>query len=149
MSKDDNPQVKPPLRMSFSSDLQCALEQLGQFVEEAGHKYCLSIRDTFQWRMILEELITNTINYGFSGGTGDKIEVELLAIDDDVCRIRYIDDAPPFDSSAEHVPEELAKTEAMGFGGMGLDFVRQMADSFEYQHENGLNCITIIKRRNN
>lgn len=142
-----NPQGKLLLKVSFSTDLQCALEQLGVFVESISQKRSLSPRDQFQWHLILEELITNTINYGFLGKSDGVIEVEFFVAEDGGCHVCYRDNGPPFDSSAKQVPEELAKTEAIGFGGMGLGLVSQMADNFKYQRENGFNNISIIKNR--
>lgn len=135
--------------LQLSTDLTSALKELKAAMQQLKARWQLSDRDHFQLRMLLDELVTNTISHGFASGIGSYIEIEIGLSVDRVCSIVYADDGPQFDSVSKDVQEGLAGTEKMGFGGVGLSLVKQMVDQIEYRYEDGRNIIELAKQVKN
>ena len=100
----------------------------------------------FTVRLILEELVLNAVDYG----TDDKsTEVELhLTSDEDRVRIVVFDNGVPFNPLEESpVPDLDASAEDRKVGGLGVHFIKTMADSATYERLEGRNRMTIVKLR--
>ena len=82
----------------------------------------------------VEELFTNTVDHGFRAESDLPVTLALAA-DGGGITLRYVDRAPPFDTS--RVPD-LAP-EAEHIGGYGLKVVQTMASAFRYRFANGAN----------
>ena len=97
-------------------------------------------------RLILEELVLNAVSYG----TEDKsTEVSLqLTSNDDEVRIQLSDNGRPFNPFEESPAPDLdAKVEDRRVGGLGVYFVKTMADSTAYERVDGRNRLTVVKLR--
>lgn len=115
----------------------CAVHELG---DDVAHAVTLA----------LDELLTNTITYGFPEGSGGdgaespRIEVMLsLAADCLTARIR--DTGLPFDPSAAPEPDLEADIDDRPIGGLGVHLVREMMDSLAYQRLDGVNEVTLTR----
>ena len=100
----------------------------------------------FTVRLILEELVLNAVHYG----TDDKsTEIGLhLTSDEDQVRIVVSDNGVPFNPLEESpVPDLEASVEDRKVGGLGVYFIKSMADSATYERLEGRNRMTIVKLR--
>ena len=100
----------------------------------------------FTVRLILEELVLNAVDYG----TDDKsTEVRLhLTSDQERVRIVVSDNGVPFNPLAETPTPDLdAAAEDRTVGGLGVHFIKTMADSATYERLEGRNRMTIVKLR--
>jgi serine/threonine-protein kinase RsbW len=90
----------------------------------------------------LDELLTNTIDYGFAGrahGKGEaSIEVELRA---DRVSLRLTDDGRPFDPFSVPPPPPVPDA----IGGLGIHLVRELMDEVSYQRREGRNVVVVTK----
>jgi len=91
-----------------------------------------------------DELLNNTIAYGFAGrGAGEvRIEVELRA--DRVCAT-LSDDGRPFNPLEMAAPDTALSVEARRVGGLGIHLVRRMMDEVGYQRRADRNVVTLAK----
>jgi len=123
-----------------------ALKKLEAGLNVFSEKAQISKRDHYQLRLVLDELVTNTVSYGFASkmGTGISITVALQA--DGLCEIVYTDDAPRFDIQAQPIPPEKRSTEEAGFGGFGISLVMQIMNNVTYSYNDGKNVIRMNKR---
>jgi anti-sigma regulatory factor (Ser/Thr protein kinase) len=95
--------------------------------------------------IVLDELLHNTIVYGFAGRKGGEVtvEVELLA---DRVSVTLSDDGRPFDPFGRAAPDTTLSVDERRIGGLGIHLVRQMMDEVSYQRRAGRNVVVLAKR---
>ncbi len=94
--------------------------------------------------LCLEELVSNTILYGYQGVAGE-IEISIDRCGNTL-EIHYCDYAPPFDPFTEVPPPNLeASLEDRAIGGLGIHLIRQMMDRIQSWHTPEGNRIHLIK----
>jgi len=120
-----------------------ALEEIATFVDSFVASTGLGDQESFDLNLIIEELFTNMVKYNPEGThpvsvrldrKGDELVVCLT--DTDVERFD-ITESPPVDTT---LPLEARK-----IGGLGLHFIRQIADRITYEYENRNSRITVVK----
>ncbi|KTQ97348.1 hypothetical protein NS226_05135 [Aureimonas ureilytica] len=94
--------------------------------------------------LVLDELLTNTVSYGFPDNGWHEILVGLDVAPGriDLC-VR--DDGRAFDPLQVPEPELDAELEDRQVGGLGIHFVREVADEVSYERERGWNVLTVTK----
>lgn len=99
-------------------------------------------------QIALDELLSNTIEYGFAGrsegeGEGEaSVEVELRP---DRVTLRLTDDGRPFDPFAVAAPDPALAAEQRRIGGLGIHLVRGLMDEVSYQRRKGRNVVVLTK----
>ncbi len=102
----------------------------------------------YQVDLVLEELIVNTVNYGYDDDARHEIEVTLTS-DEDVFTVEIIDDGHAFNPLKDAPEPDLdAGIEDRPIGGLGIHLMRVMMDDVHYRREQNKNYLTLIKRRN-
>jgi serine/threonine-protein kinase RsbW len=99
----------------------------------------------FAANLAIEEMVSNTIKYGYSDGLEHKIEIHLTLGASDL-EIEICDDGGPFDPFAHPTPRLLAPGERDKAGGLGIHFVRNVLDGFIYLRREGQNILRLTKR---
>jgi anti-sigma regulatory factor (Ser/Thr protein kinase) len=98
-------------------------------------------------RLVIEEIATNIVKYGYSDAHRDVIQLACAAADGQL-RVTIRDRGVPFDPR-DHAGPDLAGTDpaTRDVGGLGLYFVREFADELSYHHDpaSGWNELTVIK----
>ena len=118
-------------------------------VEDLGIREGWEAGLIFKVNLILDELATNIVSYGGTAGRrGPEIEIDILCREEEVV-IEIRDDGRPFNplNDAPPAPRIGGDTAAAPVGGLGLQLVKSMVDSLSYRHEDGLNQVTMIARR--
>lgn len=123
-----------------------ALKELETGLNVFGEKAQISKRDHYQLRLVLDELVTNTVSYGFTSKMGSGISITISLQADGLCEIVYTDDAPRFDILANPIPPEKRSTEEAGFGGFGISLVTQIMNDVTYSYKDGRNVILMKKK---
>ena len=123
------------------ADLGRLPAQLEAFAEQAG----LPPDVVMHIDIVLDELLANTISYGYPDGRTGTIRLNIRAADDEV-RIFIEDDGDAFDPLSLAAPDLEAELEDRQIGGLGVHFARTMMDQVDYQRTEGLNRITLIKQ---
>ena len=95
--------------------------------------------------LCLEELVANTIAYGYSDTAPHEIEVQLQC-DGAALAIDITDDGSPFDPTLAPVPDVDAALEDRPIGGLGIHLVRTLMDEVAYRRDGGLNRVRLRKR---
>ena len=91
--------------------------------------------------LVLEELITNTIEHGFGGECEAPIRVALWVSDAGI-EVSYEDAAPPFDPLAHAAGGQAAIQATLDdrpVGGLGIRLVDQLASAARYAREHDRN----------
>jgi serine/threonine-protein kinase RsbW len=120
------------------AELARLAEQVGDFL--AGH--AAPPGAAYKVGLALEELVTNTIKYGYDDRDRHEIEV-FLAWEPPQLVLRLEDDGHPFDPLAAPAPDTDAPLEARSVGGLGIHLVRRMADAFTYRRAGNRNRLEL------
>ena len=94
--------------------------------------------------LAIDELLTNTISYGYDDDNVHRIAL-TLRLEDDKLIVAIVDDGKAFDSSETPEPDIDAPLEERPIGGLGLFLVQQMMDSVEYRRSDAHNVLTLTK----
>jgi anti-sigma regulatory factor (Ser/Thr protein kinase) len=97
--------------------------------------------------LILEEAVTNVINYAFADlPPPHMIRVKLdIAIERIVAEV--VDNGRAFDPLARPEPDLSRPIEERDPGGLGILLMRRMTDRIEYRRSNGDNRLLLEKAR--
>jgi anti-sigma regulatory factor (Ser/Thr protein kinase) len=118
-------------RIAAQVEAFCAERGLGDEVAQAVN-------------LSLDELLTNTISYGYDDAAGHVIDVEL-ATDGDRLTVVLRDDARAFDPTEAETPDLDADLDDRPLGGLGIHLVRSFMDDVSYSRSNGYNLLTLTK----
>jgi sigma-B regulation protein RsbU (phosphoserine phosphatase) len=121
-------------------------EDIENFAENNGIP-----QDTvFKINLSLDELLTNTLSYGYPEGGERNISVSL-DVQDNTIVIETCDNAVPFNPLDKEEPDISMDIDERPIGGLGIHIVNKMMDEIVYRRENGFNILTmkkILNRRN-
>jgi sigma-B regulation protein RsbU (phosphoserine phosphatase) len=114
-------------------------------VEAFGNSYGLHPKIVFHLTLVLDELITNVISYGYADFDEHPIDV-TIALQGDELTIRLEDDSEPFNILEAPEPElNLPLDQRVKPGGLGIHLVKSMVHGIHYERENGKNVLTLHK----
>ncbi len=129
------------IRIEIQSDLPAmdkALDTLDQWMEQVGASPALA----YKARLVLEELGTNVVKYGYEHQAGHFFHVEMLLGPPATMTIE--DYGITFDPTREAPEVDVdATAEEREIGGLGLHMVKQMTAGMEYRRESGRNILRI------
>jgi serine/threonine-protein kinase RsbW len=95
--------------------------------------------------IILEELLTNTVKYGYpEKDCRGCVEISMELVEARLT-IQFIDDAREFDPFAHALQEVGGNTDARQVGGLGLYVVRALAHEKRYRRADGRNIIQLTR----
>lgn len=127
------------------NDIQ-ELERIREFIEKQGDEWNLSAKNIFSINLVLEELITNIIFYGFDDDQVHDITISIQ-LQNDVLRLLIEDDGKPFDPFGVDTPGDLDKSlEERKIGGLGIYFVRKIMDTYSYERTGNKNQLILSKQ---
>ena len=94
--------------------------------------------------LAMEELATNTINFGYTNNEEHLIGVELN-IESDRLVVQYVDDGVYFNPLDVQEPDTSLPVEERPTGGLGILLLRKIADTMTYLRDHEKNLVTIQK----
>ena len=94
--------------------------------------------------LAMEELATNTINFGYTDNEEHLIGVELN-IESDRLVVQYVDDGVYFNPLDVQEPDTSLPVEERPTGGLGILLLRKIADTMTYLRHHEKNLVTIQK----
>jgi len=135
------------MQPGFSLRLQnrlLELDRLADTVEAFGEAHGLSPKLRFQIRLVLDELLTNIISYGYPEDGEHSIFVGM-GQDGSLLRFVLEDDARPFDPLSAHRPDLEAAVDERQIGGLGIHLVRTIMDRVAYERVGDTNRLILEK----
>jgi anti-sigma regulatory factor (Ser/Thr protein kinase) len=121
------------------------LEHLARELEMLGEEWELPTKVVFNLNLVLEELITNTIFYGYRDKDAHQILIDFL-IENNMIKVTIEDDGVEFNPFLSETPDDLNKPiEDRKIGGLGIHFVKKLMNAYEYRRNNNKNIIILIK----
>ena len=120
--------------MAEKIDAFCAAHGLPPAVAYSAYSVNLS----------LDELLTNTINYGCDDGTRHRIDI-AVRLDGSAVIVEITDDAKPFDPSEAARPDTDMPIGDRPTGGLGIHFACKVPDGFRYRRSGKHNIVTLTR----
>ena len=135
--------IDEAIEFSLVNDLReiaLAAERIEAFCSEHG----LSEKIAFEVHLAVDELLTNTISYGYDDDGEHRIEL-ALRLEGGALVLEIADDGKPFDPLQAPEPDPEAPLEERALGGLGIYLVRKMMDAVAYRRQDGRNVVTLTK----
>lgn len=133
---------KDELRISLSPPRLSVLRSLSQMVEAFGAPRGLPASKIYMINLALDELIANSVHYGFDGVADPRIDITLW-VSGTLLVLTIVDNGREFDPLVRANPEVSSPLEERPIGGLGLHLVRTFADRLTYQFTDGQNRLTL------
>jgi serine/threonine-protein kinase RsbW len=111
-------------------------------VEAFGEENRLPRKKIFQLNLVLDELITNIVSYGFEDSAESSIRLSV-ALGDGTIDVELTDNGRPFDPVAAPLPELGGSIEERQVGGLGLKFMRTYMDRLDYRRDGEFNRLRL------
>jgi anti-sigma regulatory factor (Ser/Thr protein kinase) len=118
------------------------LTQVVDFVEAFGRRHGLPARAINNLNLCLDELLGNTISYGYDGPDPHVISL-TLSLDGGSLVAEIEDDAEQFDPRRALPLPEARDVADRPIGGLGLRFVNALMEVIDYRFSDGYNQTTL------
>jgi anti-sigma regulatory factor (Ser/Thr protein kinase) len=135
--------MPPP---SFSLRLRNELDELDRLnarVAEFVEAHQLHPQVAFTLDLVIEEMLTNTIKYGYDDPGPHDLDVRI-ELQPPHLLVHLEDDGHPFDPRAAPEPPKGVPLRDMKIGGLGIHLVRNMTARLDYRRENDRNILDIL-----
>ncbi len=128
-----------------------AIKDIAVFIEQLSEKWTLPIKASFSINLILEELISNIIFYGYQDKLIHYIDISITRNETkNSLLITIEDDASEFNLLDVEDKNVLKKTlEEREIGGLGIHFVKKMMDDVSYKRIGNKNRVQLTKKLSN
>lgn len=123
-----------------------SIATLMAFTDSVERCLPLTSEQSYLMRLVIEEIATNIVKYGYSDANRDVIQL-TCACEGDSLLVRIRDRGQPFDPREQADPDLGSDPATRDVGGLGLFFVREFADQLSYHHDpaSGWNELTVTK----
>ncbi len=111
------------------------------FVREQG----IAADDAARILILLEELLTNLLKYGYPDRAEPGWAEIALALNGSRLEIEFIDDGCAFDPSAGPSPNLDEPLEERPVGGLGLHLLRSLTEVVRYERRDNKNVIRLSR----
>lgn len=129
--------LTPKLDMTLGNDIgavSAVLDALESFGEENG----IAPQNIMRLNLVLDELITNTVSYGFPSGAPGTIHLSVELIDGRV-NVELTDNGRAFNPVEAAAPERSGGIEEREIGGLGLKLIKSYAKRLDYRRDGAFN----------
>ena len=123
-----------------------SLENFRSFVLQTIKGWNITQEIVPRIELVLEEVLTNIINYAYSTGEGDmEVKCTLLNKHDKLCFVIQ-DWGHPFNPLTENSPDLSGDLFERRIGGLGVFLIRKMVDELDYRREEGKNILKLCMK---
>lgn len=128
-----------------------SLAPVRDFAKAEAVKAGLSEKAVYKLILAIDEMVTNSINYGYVENdlAGDIVVSAEIAGDEFI--VRFKDTAPAFDPRQASLPTEeglTAPLEERAVGGLGIFLSLREVDRFDYRRAEGSNVYEFAMKLN-
>ena len=130
--------------LSLAADRE-AMGKIRSLIDQFGASQGIAGEDIARIIIAVEELVTNTVKYGYAPGAATGTATFTLRLEGARLSIEYVDDAHEFNPFAAPDPDFDAPVEARRVGGLGLHIVKALMDRTAYRREGGRNIMELSR----
>jgi len=133
------------IALSIANDVR-EIAGVAERIDAFCEARALGAKTAYAVNLSIEEIVTNTIGYGYDDDEPHRIEIALCASADALV-VTITDDSREFDLSQP--PPEVdfeASLDERTVGGLGLFLVHELMDGVEYRRVGRRNIVTLTKK---
>jgi len=119
------------------------LDQFISFVHTCSEECGFEGKGAMEIELAVEEALVNIFNYAYPDGEG-KVEMQYALKEGKKFVIEIRDKGIPFDGLSRPDPDTTADIENRKIGGMGIFFIKKLADEVRYIRNGDMNVLTIV-----
>ena len=135
----------PALELTLRNDLS-EIARIADEIEAYGEARAWPTKWILNINLSLDELITNTVSYGYQDSDAHEIRITLMEREGSLVVVME-DDGIAYDPFTETAAPDLeAEVEERSVGGLGVYFVKTLMDEVAYERIDGVNRITLVQR---
>ena len=120
---------------------------LATFIDTICEENAMDMEMSMNINLAVEEAVVNVMNYAYPEGTVGEVWIDA-SVADGLLTITIADRGSPFDPTGKEDPDINLPAEERSIGGLGILLVRQFMDTVTYQHTDGKNILTLVKKIN-
>jgi serine/threonine-protein kinase RsbW len=121
------------------------IEKLNFILIELSGLWKINSEDVFKLNLVLEELFTNIVSYGYEDNLEHTIDMEF-SFDRSNLIIKIVDDAKEFNPLLRDDPDIDIPLEDRKIGGLGIFLTKKMMDHVDYSRIDNKNILIISKK---
>ena len=141
----DKQRVINNITLTISNRME-ELNKVVTFAGQLGAEWSLSPALVMNLNLVLEEAISNIIQYAYKDKPEEK-QIEIVASYNAHNLVLTITDSgEPFDPTRIEDPDITLSAEERPVGGLGIFLIKQIMNEVEYQRINGNNVLTMSKK---
>ncbi len=126
------------------------IEKLPAFIKALGEEAMLTKPQMMSLRLVLEEALVNIISYAYPKGESGKINLKALYEPrESYIRIELTDKGKPFNPTKTKEVDLTLSAEERPVGGLGIFLIKKHVDEVNYEYQNGMNKLMMVKRLHN
>ena len=129
------------LRITAAADLR-EIERVSEEFRQRAEALGVSAGATQKVCIVLDELLNNTISYGFVDDAEHEINIDV-SFHSDRLVIVVSDDGVPFNPFDRVGPDTTLSIDEREVGGLGVLLVTEMMDEYHYQRYKDRNSVTL------
>jgi len=135
--------IKKKFKYSFTDDIN-QIARLEAIVHSMGKEWSIDEKLQFSINLVLEELISNIIFYGFKNKNPQNIINIEATINSDNIVLIISDNAIEF-NLLEHEAKVISgkNIEEQEVGGLGVHFIKNLTSYINYNRKSGYNYLTL------
>lgn len=124
------------------------LTNLATKIDELAEEWELSMGISMNLNLVLEEIFTNIVNYGYKDSEQHNVIIEFKY--DKILEIKITDDGIAFNPLEDAKQPDLdADVENRQIGGLGIFIVNEIMDKVEYKRIENENILILHKEVKN
>lgn len=121
------------------------LQRLAMELERFAQSHRIPERDLHALSLALDEVVTNTISYGYDDQETHEIRVGVTLANGRLSA-EVEDDGRPFNPLTAPPPDLTGTVDERPVGGLGVHLVRSLMEQVDYRRESGKNHLIMSKR---
>ena len=121
------------------------LNKLEGFTADFAAKAGLCDKDLFALQIVVEELVTNVIDYGGVPAGEHAATVDLTALDG-LLTIVIRDRGREYNPLLREDPDVTLPADQRPIGGLGVHFCKKLTDEQDYERREGYNVLKLRKK---
>ncbi len=135
--------MKPPKGFAITVGIDLAeIDRVNSAFAEFANAQDLPAKVRRTMRVVVDELLSNAISYGFRGRAGGEIAVEVARADDRLA-VTISDNGRPFNPLEMESPDTLLSTQERRLGGLGIHIVRKAVTEVSYERVADRNVVRL------
>ncbi|MEQ8225817.1 MAG: ATP-binding protein [Candidatus Eremiobacterota bacterium] len=118
------------------------IKHVEAFFDRLTEKHNIPADTRFKIDMVMDELLTNIISYGYKDKKEHYIDI-YVTLENNIINIVIEDDAIAFNPLLAPPPDLTIPLEERPIGGLGIYLVKTNVNTIDYSRENGRNILSM------